>query len=167
MTFAAQYGALPQADTELWLTALEARLRAQAELRHPTIPERITVLFDPQCALCRRAREWMLGQRAYVEIEFMPATSAEARDRYGSLPWLGDELLVVSNHGQVWVGPAAFITCLWALVEWRPWAFRLSGSCAGLAERFFVNVSKNRAFLARFINHECEDGLCRIGGKHA
>src|SRR6188768_2116926 len=92
--------------TDAWLSALEQRLGAEATERHPSVPQRLTVLFDPECALCRRARAWMLGQAAYVELEFVPATSDTARARYGDLPWLGEELLVVSNDGQVWVGPA-------------------------------------------------------------
>ncbi|HET9955224.1 MAG TPA: DCC1-like thiol-disulfide oxidoreductase family protein [Polyangiaceae bacterium] len=157
----------PAPDNELWFAALERRLTAEAQSQRPTIPERLTVLFDPSCALCRRARAWMLGQPTYVELEFLPANSADANHRYGALPWLGDELVVVSNHGQVWVGPAAFITCLWALVEWRPWSYRLAGSFSGLAERFFLTISKNRKVLSGMIEHECEDGHCRIGASRA
>jgi len=57
----------------------------------------------------------MLGQDAYVALRFLPCTATEARSKFGDLPWLGDELVVVSDRGDVWVGPAAFLTCLWAL----------------------------------------------------
>jgi predicted DCC family thiol-disulfide oxidoreductase YuxK len=158
----------PSDATEVWLSALEQRLGAEATARHPSIPQRLTVLFDPECALCRRARAWMLGQSSYVELEFVPSTSSVAQARYGDLPWLGDELLVVSNDGQVWVGPAAFITCLWALVAWRPWSYRLAGSLSGVAERFFLAVSKNRGLLSGLLgHHECEDGACRVGSHRA
>lgn len=150
------------ADEE-WLRALDRRLTAEAQARSPAIPQRLTILFDPACALCRRVRAWMLGQPAYVELEFMPATSNEAVALYGDLPWLGEQVLVVSNDGQVWVGPAAFITCLWALVAWREWSFRLAGPLSSLAERFFLLVSKNRGTLSALLEHECTDGHCRIG----
>jgi predicted DCC family thiol-disulfide oxidoreductase YuxK len=142
-----------------WLRAFEQRLNAEAALT-VGVPERLSVLFDPACALCRRARAWMLGQPAYVKLEFLPTTSQECKARYGDLPWLGDELIVVSNLGQVWVGPAAFITCLWALVAFRPWSFRLTGPFSGLAERFFHVASKNRALLSNMLEHECQDGQC-------
>jgi len=154
--------------TEEWLHALEQRLSAEADARRPRIPQRLTVLFDPNCALCRRARAWMLGQRAYVELTFLPCTSEAARERYGELPWLGEELIVVSDDGQVWIGPAAFITCLWALVAYREWSFRLAGPLSGFAERFFLAVSKNRGALAGLLDHhECEDGVCHIGSRGA
>jgi predicted DCC family thiol-disulfide oxidoreductase YuxK len=152
------------APVDPWLRALEQRLDAEAAVS-VAIPEVLTVLYDPECALCRRARAWMLGQAAYVRLEFLPATSPEARTRYGELPWLGDELVVVSNRGQVWVGPAAFITCLWALVAFRPWSLRLAGPFAGFAERFFLAVSKNRDRLSDFVDHECSGGACHIGNK--
>jgi hypothetical protein len=43
------------------------------------------------------------------------------------------------------VGPAAFLTCLWATVRFRPWAYRLATPhLAPLAERFFMFVTKRR-----------------------
>src|SRR5689334_14616157 len=101
--------------------------------------QRLTVLYDEKCALCVRCRAWMEQQPAYVTLEFLPSGSVEARARYGKVPWLGAELVVVSDVGEVWVGPAAFLTALWALKEWREWSYRLSGDAlAPLAERFFL-----------------------------
>lgn len=106
---------------------------------------RLTVLFDERCALCRRARDWLLTQPCFVEVELLPAGSAIARDRYASMPWLGRELVVVDQSGRAWVGPAAFLTCLWATVRYRSWAYRLaSPTLAPLAERFFMFVTKRR-----------------------
>jgi hypothetical protein len=86
-----------------------------------------------------------------------------ARARFGDIPWLGDELVVVADTGAVWVGPAAFLTCLWALVEWRDWSYRLSGPAfAPLAERFFRALSSRRKGLAAFLDHDCADGACRV-----
>jgi predicted DCC family thiol-disulfide oxidoreductase YuxK len=121
-------------------------------------------LFDPACSLCQRSRAWMLRQEAYVQLHFVPCSGEEARARYGELPWLGDELIVVGDTGDVWVGPAAFLTCLWALVEWREWSYRLSGPAfAPLAERFFRTLSSRRKGIARWLDHECADGACRVG----
>jgi hypothetical protein len=48
----------------------------------------------------------MQHQASYVQLGFLACTGAEARARYGDIPWLGDELVVVSDAGEVWVGPA-------------------------------------------------------------
>jgi predicted DCC family thiol-disulfide oxidoreductase YuxK len=129
----------------------------------PRSPKSLTVLFDPGCALCRRCRDWMLRQPTYVDLRFLPCTADEARVRYGDIPWLGDELVVVGDAGEVWVGPAAFLTCLWALEDWRQWSYRLAGPAfAPLAERFFVVLSDRRRSLSAFLSHDCADGTCGV-----
>jgi predicted DCC family thiol-disulfide oxidoreductase YuxK len=149
-------------DTTDWLTDVEARAALRVE--RPRSPQRLTVLFDPGCALCQRCRAWMLAQTRYVALDFVACTGDEARARYGDLPWLGDELVVVGDGGEVWVGPAAFLTCLWALCEWREWSYRLAGPAfAPLAERFFLTLSSRRRSLAKLFEPRCEDGTCRIG----
>ena len=45
----------------------------------------LTVLYDARCELCRRIRSWLETQAAYVELEFMPAGSDEARYRFPQL----------------------------------------------------------------------------------
>jgi predicted DCC family thiol-disulfide oxidoreductase YuxK len=106
---------------------------------------KLTVLYDETCALCRRARDWLLTQPCFVQVELLPSGSAVAKDRYGAVPWLGQELVVVDDQGRAWVGPAAFLTCLWATVRFRPWSYRLATPhLAPLAERFFMFVTKRR-----------------------
>jgi predicted DCC family thiol-disulfide oxidoreductase YuxK len=108
-------------------------------------PKALTILYDERCALCRRARDWLLTQRCFLRVELVAAGSEEARRRFGAVPWLGTELVVADDLGRVWVGPAAFLTCLWATVRYRPWAYVLAGPrLAPLAERFFKLVSKRR-----------------------
>ena len=106
---------------------------------------KLTVLYDERCAVCRRARDWLLTQPCFVEVELLPAGSAVARHRFATVPWLGSELVVADDQGHVWVGPAAFLTCLWATVRYRAWSYRLAGpSLSHLAEQFFLIVSKRR-----------------------
>jgi predicted DCC family thiol-disulfide oxidoreductase YuxK len=119
---------------------------------------RLTVLYDESCAVCRRCRDWLLTQPCLVEVELLAAGSATARARYGGLPWLGRELVAVDEGGRAWVGPAAFITCLWATVRYRPWAYRLSGrALAPLAERFFLFVSKRRSRWGAWLERDDRD----------
>jgi len=139
---------------------LTAEGRVTSALRSPS---RLLVLYDGDCELCRRCRRWLEGQPTYVELRFLPAGSPEAADRLQPLrPWLGQELVVVSERGEVWIGAAAFLTCLWATREYRVWSYRLSGSrFAPLAERFLHLVSTRRDDLNRFLSDECPDGRCR------
>ncbi len=128
------------------------------------IPRALTILYDSTCALCVRCRDWLVQQDAFIPLHFMPCGSREARETFGSVPWLGAELVVVSDRGDVWAGPAAFITALWALREWREWSYRISGpELAPLAERFFHAISSNRKSIAAWIAPDpCENGTCRV-----
>ena len=125
--------------------------------------EALTVLYDPACALCVRCRSWMLEQASFVRVLFLAATSDEARRRYGAVPWLGEELVVINESGEVWAGPAAFLMCLWALPAWREWSYTMSGpSLAPLAARFFHAISGNRHFINRWL----EVASVPLGGGH-
>jgi predicted DCC family thiol-disulfide oxidoreductase YuxK len=125
----------------------------------------LTVLYDERCPLCVRCADWMLAQTQLVPLRILGAHSAEADRRFKGLPWLGYELCVVSDAGDAWVGPAAFLMCLWALADYRDWAYRLSGDTfAPLAERFFRTLSRRRSSIAalfRFGQEDCADGTCR------
>jgi predicted DCC family thiol-disulfide oxidoreductase YuxK len=128
----------------------------------------LTVLYDASCALCVRCRYWMSQRRALVPLRFVPCDREEARQQYGTIPWLGEELVVVSDEGEVWAGPAAFLVCLWALEDWREWSDTLSGSAfAPLAERFFRAVSSRRRTIAALLRPDpCEGGTCRVPSSH-
>jgi predicted DCC family thiol-disulfide oxidoreductase YuxK len=147
-----------------WVDAIEDSWHER--LQKPRSPRTLTVLYDPGCALCRRCRDWMLAEHASVRLEFVECTGSEARERYGDIPWLGTELVVVGDGGEVWAGSAAFIVCLWALTDWREWSYRLADSAfAPLAERFFVFVSARRKTLSSWLRHDadCTDGTCSLG----
>src|SRR4029453_19298010 len=108
-------------------------------------------------------RGWCVGQAQSLLLSLVGCRGAEARARYGDIPWLGDELVVVGDGGEVWVGPAAFLTCLWALEDYREWSYRLAGPAfAPLARRFFLLLSSNRSAIAALLEHECKDGSCRV-----
>ena len=125
----------------------------------------LTVVYDGACALCLRCADFLARSETHVPLELLACQSAEARSRFGAVPWLGEELVCVSDEGDVWIGPAAFLVCLWALPEYRAWSYRLSGpTFAPLAERFFVALSHQRSRIARFIRKpRCEEGdACMI-----
>ena len=147
-------------DAETWLANVEEL--AEEQLHVPRAPRELTIVFDPECELCRRCRDWMFLQPSYLPLAFVPCSAEQAKSRYGEIPWLGDELVVISEVNDIWVGAAAFLTCLWALVEWREWSYRLAGPAfAPLAESFFHTISSNRRSLSSLLTHRCKDGVCQ------
>ena len=88
----------------------------------------LTVLYDPECGLCRRAHEWLAEQSKIVELNFVPCASDEARKRYPQLnhDLKKKDLTVVSEAGAVYFGPKAWLMVLWALTRYRDWAYRLA-----------------------------------------
>ena len=124
----------------------------------------ITLVYDPECPLCVRCRHWIESQHALVNIEFLETTSKQAEVAYGQVPWIGEEIVVIADTGEVWAGTAAFIVALWALRDWRAWSYRLSGTMlTPLVERFFMQISKNRHWLGSLLSHQdCPDGHCQV-----
>ena len=109
------------------------------------------VLFDGQCALCRRCRRWLERQPAFVELRFLPLQSPEVACRFPGIERFGprDQLLVVSDEGEVYQGPQAWIMCLWALREYREWSQRLAGpALLPWARRACELVSDNRVSIS-------------------
>ena len=113
---------------------------------------KLTILFDERCTFCLRCRDWLADQPVLVEVELMASGSPTAHARYGALPWLGNELVVVDERGQAWVGPAAFLMCLWATARSRPWSYVLSRpGFSRFTSRFFMHVSKRRESLSSWL----------------
>jgi predicted DCC family thiol-disulfide oxidoreductase YuxK len=125
--------------------------------------KKMIVYYDENCAVCRRCKSWMQSQAHYVELEFVAASSERAQLSHLNLPSMKDELVLVSDQGEVWVGAQAFIVALWTLKEWRGWSYRLRGDMLRpVAERFFKHVSKRRHWLGTFIfeQDKCTSVTC-------
>ena len=114
---------------------------------------RITVLYDDRCNLCRTARTWLERQRQIVPLEFVAASSPEALERF---PFLDpaqtlEDLTVIGDGGEVWVGAKAWVVCLWALEGKRGLAQRLSTPALMPKARVLVSfVSRHRRFLGTY-----------------
>lgn len=114
---------------------------------------RITVLYDDRCNLCRTARTWLERQRQIVPLEFVAASSPEALERF---PFLDpaqtlEDLTVVGDGGEVWVGAKAWVVCLWALEGKRGLAQRLSTPALMPKARVLVSfVSRHRRSLGTY-----------------
>ena len=115
--------------------------------------QRVTVLYDSRCNLCRTARAWLERQPQLVPLEFLAAGSAEAARRY---PYLDpamtlEDLTVVGDAGEVWVGAKAWVVCLWALEGKRGLAQRLSAPALMPRARAVVSfVSRHRRRLGTY-----------------
>lgn len=115
--------------------------------------ERVTVLYDERCNLCRAARGWLERQHQLVPLEFLAAASPEAQRRF---PFLDpgqtlEDLTVVGDGGEVWVGAKAWVVCLWALEGKRGLAQRLSSPALMPRARVLVSVvSRHRRALGTY-----------------
>jgi len=88
----------------------------------------LTLLYDPQCGLCRRVHGWLAEQPKLVELRMIPIKTDAARRRYPQLnhDLTAQDLTVISNEGAVYFGPKAWLMVLWALARYREWAYRLA-----------------------------------------
>lgn len=81
----------------------------------------VTVLYDPRCPVCARARRWVERQRQITPIEFVPAGSFEAQQRFPDLD-VGrtlSDITAVDNNGAVYRGDKAWLIVLWSIRRTR------------------------------------------------
>lgn len=138
----------------------------------------LTIFYDARCGVCSRFRRWMLEQPAYVRLNFVPYDSPQARQLCPDLPNLraDQEIVVMGDDGSLWQGAAAWVTCLWALRDYREWSLRLATpAMLGLARKVVHWISSNRislsnllrlkgddALLAEVRETACENGACAL-----
>jgi predicted DCC family thiol-disulfide oxidoreductase YuxK len=99
-----------------------------------------TVLYDEGCPICRTARRWLAGRAQLVPLAFVPAGSAEARQRFPGLDHAATlrDLTVVADDGAYYTGDAAWLACLWALDGYRATAERFASPRLRPAARRFI-----------------------------
>ena len=93
--------------------------------------KKLYVLYDAECGICQRCRVWLIRQRAYFELHFIPLQSSEVAWRFPGLKeWpeldLREKLVVIGDEGAVYQGQSAWIMCLYALRDYREWSLRLA-----------------------------------------
>jgi len=112
----------------------------------------LTVLYDPDCGLCRRAHAWLAEQSKLVELTFVACASEEARKRFPQLDHdlTKKDLTVIADDGGVYFGPKAWLMVLWALTRYREWAYRLSApELLPTTKRVVSAISQNRYQISR------------------
>jgi predicted DCC family thiol-disulfide oxidoreductase YuxK len=114
----------------------------------------LTVLYDPNCGLCRRAHEWLEQQRKLIELIFVPCQSEEARIRFPHLDHnlTANDLTVIGDRGEVFMGPKAWLMVLWALAQYREWSYRLSSpALLPTTRRVVSTISQHRYQIGRAV----------------
>lgn len=117
----------------------------------------LTILYDAECALCRRCRVWLAQQPTYVPLHFLPLQAEALRARFPGIDRLQPEreLIVISDTGDVWQGASAWVMCLWALREYREWSQRLAHPLLlPLARRVCGLVSTHRHEISRALAND-------------
>lgn len=115
---------------------------------------RLTVLTDAQCGLCRNCRAWLERQVQWIPLEFLDHASPEVDRRYPGLRALRPEeqMIVVADTGELWQGEAAWLVCLHALRDYRDWAARCSHPLLRpLAGMLYRQVSTNRHGISKVL----------------
>ena len=120
--------------------------------------ESLFVLYDARCGVCTQLRSWLSRQPAYVPLHFVALGSVEARERFPMLRPRDQDLAVIGNTGEAWLGDRAWIMCLWALREYRSWAETLSSpAMMPLARQAFLALSNNRFAVSRLLGLRSEE----------
>ncbi|GEP39018.1 hypothetical protein NPS01_26810 [Nocardioides psychrotolerans] len=108
--------------------------------------QQLTVLYDAQCPLCSRFRDWLEAQALLLPVHLVPACSAQVHDLFPTLDHARtlEEITVVGDDGAVWTQEHAWVMCLWATrahrglaeqlarPQWLPLARGAATSAAGL-----------------------------------
>jgi predicted DCC family thiol-disulfide oxidoreductase YuxK len=124
------------------------------------------VLYDSRCGICTQLKTWLRRQPAYFALHFIPLGSAEARTRFPMLGQTDQELAVIADTREAWLGDRAWITCLWALREYRGWARKLSTpAMMPLAKQAYLALSSGRFALSRLLRLRSEEDLKRYLGE--
>ena len=113
----------------------------------------LTILYDDRCGFCRHCAYWLSKQNTFLKLELLSSRSSEVAARYPTLASrAGAELLVVDNHGGVYVEGDAWIMCLYALKAYRRWSFRLASELLRpFARKMFAILSRNRLSISRYL----------------
>ena len=123
---------------------------------------KLYVLYDPRCELCCRLKNWILVQRSWLGLALVEQGSEKAKRLFPDLVQIAtkEDLAVISDEGAVYLNDRAWIMVLYAMVEYRDWAARLTHPLLmPLARQAFAALSKNRHFISSMMNPENTESL--------
>ncbi len=124
--------------------------------------EKLYVLYDPKCELCCRLKNWILVQRSWIGLAVVEQGSEKAKRLFPELDRIAgkEDLAVISDEGAVYLNDRAWIMVLYAMVEYREWAARLTHPLLmPLARQAFAALSKNRHWLSKMLSAEDPEAI--------
>jgi predicted DCC family thiol-disulfide oxidoreductase YuxK len=119
--------------------------------------DKLYVVYDPKCELCCRLKNWILVQRSWIGIAVVEQGSEKARRLFPELERIAtkEDLAVISDEGAVYLNDRAWIMVMYAMVEYREWAARMTNPLLmPLARQAFAALSKNRHWLSKMLTSE-------------
>lgn len=119
--------------------------------------QKLYVLYDPRCELCCRLKNWILVQRSWIGIAVVEQGSEKAKQLFPELDQIAghEDLAVISDEDAVYLNNNAWIMVLFAMVEYRDWASRLTHPLLmPLARQAFAALSRNRHFISNWLRTE-------------
>ena len=119
--------------------------------------ERLTVVYDGDCIMCRRSVRWLAQQRTYVEVEMIAAVDEDAIARFGHTDEYGEHMIVAASDGRVWIGvPDAYLAVMWAVRRLRLLSYVMSiAPLKPLVGRVFRTITGNRHVIGSVIGEGC------------
>jgi len=123
---------------------------------------RLYVLYDPKCELCCRLKNWILVQRSWIAIAVLEQGSEKAKRMFPDLDHLAtrEDLAVISDQGAVYLNDRAWIMVLYAMIDYRDWAARLTHPLLmPLARQAFAALSRNRYFISSMLSPDNTEAL--------
>jgi predicted DCC family thiol-disulfide oxidoreductase YuxK len=124
--------------------------------------QKLYVLYDPSCELCCRLKNWILVQRSWIGVALIPQGSEKAARLFPGLAKIAgkEDLAVISDEGAVYLNDRAWIMVMYAMVDYRDWASRLTHPVLmPLARQAFAAFSKNRLAISRWMSAEDPEEL--------
>ena len=124
--------------------------------------EKLYVLYDPTCELCCRLKNWIIIQRSWIGIAVIEQGSEKAKRLFPELVHIAgkEDLAVISDEGDVYLNNGAWIMVLYALVEYREWASRLTSPLLmRFARQAFAALSKNRHWISSLLSSDDEAAI--------
>ena len=124
--------------------------------------EKLYVLYDPKCELCCRLKNWILVQRSWIGLALVEQGSEKAKRLFPELDRIAgkEDLAVISDEGAVYLNDRAWIMVMYAMLEYREWATRLTHPLLmPLARQAFAALSKNRHWLSKMLSSEDPEAI--------
>ena len=126
--------------------------------------EKLNILYDPKCELCGRLKDWLLVQRSRLGLCMVPAGSERARKMFPELDQVAgcNDLVVVSDDGEVYLNNSAWIMTLYALEDYRDWACRLAHpAILPFVRQAWEIISRNRYTISAWLKRGHPEDFAR------